>query len=271
MEIYILGPAPVAFIIVLDIVVFTLLFTVLKIRYKIDIKSAEFKVLTFYIIGVASIVLIVAIVMGLFNSEFVLIFILVPPVVIFLVYSLIFILKVIRNQEASLKSIIKNAESVAINIANIATELSASSSEVNAASEEIAMTAQEVAEDSKEIMTSAGSIKEVMTIITSISEQTNLLALNASIEAGRAGEHGRGFSVVAEEVRKLAEESKDSVKRTGGRIGQIVDKIEATTAGMESISSSTEEQTSSMQEISATAKKLESLADDLKNSLVKKI
>jgi len=271
MDIYILGPASVEFLIVLIILVFATLFVVLKFRYKLDLKSVELKVVLFYILGVEGIVLIAVIVMGVFNSELVLIFILVPPVVIGLIYSLIYILKVIRNQEASLKSIIKNAESVAINIANIATELSASSSEVNAASEEISMTAQEVAEDSKEIMTSADFIKEIMTIMTSISEQTNLLALNASIEAGRAGEHGRGFSVVAEEVRKLAEESKNSVKRTGSRIGQIIDKIESTTAGMESISSSTEEQTSSMQEISATAKKLESLADELKNSLIKKI
>ncbi len=82
-------------------------------------------------------------------------------------------------------------------------------------------TALEVASKVEELNLSSKSIVGILTTINSIAEQTNLLALNAAIEAARAGEHGKGFAVVSEEIRKLAEQAALSTKEIQG----IVDKI----------------------------------------------
>ncbi|BCZ45630.1 methyl-accepting chemotaxis protein [Clostridium gelidum] len=73
----------------------------------------------------------------------------------------------------------------------------------------------------------AKDITNIVSIVSGISEQTNLLALNASIEAARAGEQGRGFSVVAESIRKLAEQSKDAVLEINSNLEQFVREIGA--------------------------------------------
>ena len=79
----------------------------------------------------------------------------------------------------------------------------------------------------------SNSIMKVIEVINSIAAQTNLLALNASIEAARAGEAGKGFSVVAEEIRKLAEQCKEAVESIGKIISDVIENVEQAVESMQ--------------------------------------
>ncbi len=96
----------------------------------------------------------------------------------------------------------------------------------------IAETVETVSQFVKELGQESDKIGNIVTTINEIADQTNLLALNAAIEAARAGEHGRGFAVVADEVRKLAERTTASTTEIGSMIHTVKVGVEKTVESM---------------------------------------
>jgi methyl-accepting chemotaxis protein len=119
-------------------------------------------------------------------------------------------------------SIADNVDAVAQQAAETRDALVEAQEDIRASSERTVALAHQVEE-----------IDAILTLINEIADKTSLLALNAAIEAERAGESGRGFTVVAEEVRRLADRSKDSASRIAGIVAGTKAETNATVMAME--------------------------------------
>ncbi|MGK9262223.1 methyl-accepting chemotaxis protein [Sinorhizobium meliloti] len=131
---------------------------------------------------------------------------------------------------------------------------------VSARTETIAADILSLAENSLEI-------GEIVSVVAEIADQTNLLALNAAIEASRAGEHGRGFNVVASEIRTLADQSKAATTRVRRILMEIQKSTNSAVIGAEDGSKSVSRALETVSEAGETIRQLEAIVDDSARSV----
>ncbi|MBP2666297.1 MAG: methyl-accepting chemotaxis sensory transducer [Firmicutes bacterium] len=137
--------------------------------------------------------------------------------------------------------------------------------ELSASSQELAAISQKSAEQATIAAQKVNNTTEIIKLIQHIAKQTNLLGLNAAIEAARAGEQGRGFSVVAAEVRKLAEASNNSIVEVNKMISEFRVSVEQVGLNVRQTNEITMEQANATQEINRMLEGIQTVGQQLMN------
>lgn len=154
-------------------------------------------------------------------------------------------------------------QNMAQNISSSIAFLTSGSSGFAASSEELAATSSESVNSSKIIQDDVRDMDFITTLIMDVASQTHLLGLNAAIEAARAGDMGRGFNVVAEEIRKLAVRTQSSAKEVKDKLTRIRDNINVMTEQALQIAAVAQQQAATSQEINSSISQLEPITREL--------
>lgn len=169
----------------------------------------------------------------------------------------------IRNiQDESMKE--QNALEMKNRVSDLAeaiSEMVTGITSINMQAQDLAQTQEESIVAAMQVQTAAEKTKGISEFIRGIAEETNLLGLNAAIEAARAGEHGKGFGVVAEQVRKLAVNSKEATSNIEETLEYMQKSIESIFEQMNKLSDLTQSQAALTEEVNASVEEINAMGE----------
>lgn len=157
-------------------------------------------------------------------------------------------------------------------LSTMAHQFASTSEEISASTEQLSSSAQDLANFMESINSSQQEMNEqvkrteqILGIINSIASSSRILGLNAGIEAARSGEHGRGFSVVAQEITKLADSSANSVEEIRDLLVSLKEKVEYIAETVKKTTEVSQQQSEATEEISTAINHLANVAEDIEN------
>lgn len=172
----------------------------------------------------------------------------------------------VNSREALFKEIYANSKELTDNIE----QLNESASQIRMSVEQLAAEAEKLADSGEALANYSGiatnevaKTKDILKIIEGIARQTNIIGLNAAIESARVGEAGRGFSVVATEIRKLSEDTRVSTKQIDSLITTVKESMQAVNTGIQDASLIAQSQAAATQETLAALEALSEVSQRL--------
>ncbi|MGO0059949.1 methyl-accepting chemotaxis protein [Brevibacillus fluminis] len=146
------------------------------------------------------------------------------------------------------------------NLSAVAEEVYATSEQMTKGTDKITTLLQQLSEKSSQMTADIANMHRLLGIVHEMAAQSHLLGLNAAIEAARAGEHGRGFAIVAQEIRKMADQSKNSASEIALQLQHFLQGIQTMDRSIQEVAAYAEQHLSGMQELNASFEQVSSTA-----------